>query len=333
MWNRLRGRFVDNGGPVCLLGRRLLSSSPSSVGSTVPGETVGATSRMLPVTSPPATAPGTLTADTKRLLSRLAATRPNLATSASQPPPPSGAAAAGAVAPPLPPPPPPPPPTAPTPPPSGPAAGSDDARWFGQHSTIDRLFGGGDDRSRGGWMDEWYHQDHDRRGWQQQWQHHIKQQQQQHVQQQQHQNQPAYKDTDRYQWHLRKKNKTSLWMGNSSSSSSPPAGHSDTPFLAPSFDKMSKMVLRGTEFDGKGNVKTVSGLFLKSDLCQLHDLQPRDLRTVCLVNFFIFLFFNLFFIHVHGRLTTIATNCHPSSFAPRQWSSTSSTSRRSSKPI
>jgi len=44
--------------------------------------------------------------------------------------------------------------------------------------------------------------------------------------------------------------------------------------------KPNDLVIRCTEFDAAGNVKTVSGEFKKMDLCTQHGLLPRDLRKL-----------------------------------------------------
>ena len=40
------------------------------------------------------------------------------------------------------------------------------------------------------------------------------------------------------------------------------------------------ILLRCTILDSKGQVKSISGLFRKSDLCAHHGLEPRDLRKI-----------------------------------------------------
>ena len=40
------------------------------------------------------------------------------------------------------------------------------------------------------------------------------------------------------------------------------------------------ILLRCTILDSKGSIKTISGLFKKSELCSHHGLQPRDLRKI-----------------------------------------------------
>ena len=55
--------------------------------------------------------------------------------------------------------------------------------------------------------------------------------------------------------------------------------------LVTTIEKKARMVLQTTEFDRNGDVRKTQGRYLKSDLCAMHQLQPRDLRVVRPTNF------------------------------------------------
>jgi len=54
-----------------------------------------------------------------------------------------------------------------------------------------------------------------------------------------------------------------------------------SPITASSLEKKAMMTLTCTEFDSFGEVKANSVKYLKSDLCSMHGIESRDLRTVC----------------------------------------------------
>ena len=51
-------------------------------------------------------------------------------------------------------------------------------------------------------------------------------------------------------------------------------------FKMPSIEPNRELTLVCNELDSQGNIKTVSGKFLKGEVCFMHSLQPRDLRKL-----------------------------------------------------